>query len=287
MKPDLVILRYWIPYMGPCLGTIARKIRKNKHTKVVAITDNVIPHEKRPGDTMFTKYFLKSVDGFVTMSKSVMKDLQKFAPKKPAQYTTHPLYDNFGEPIGREEALQKTGLDPEYRYMLFFGFIRKYKGLDLLLDAFADPRFENKKIKLIIAGEYYADPEPYKEQIEKLDLQDRLIQANDFIPNDEVLNYFCAADLVVQPYWTATQSGVTQIAYHFQIPMIVTNVSGLPENVPHEKVGYVVERTPKDVADAMLRFFDEDRLAEFSANMEEEKKKYAWDVLTGILRDFT
>ncbi len=285
MKPDLVILRYWIPFMGPCLGSIARLVRKNKFTKVVAITDNVIPHEKRIGDKMFTRYFLKSVDGFVTMSKAVLEELKQFVPAKPKKFTPHPLYDNFGEKLNRENALERIGLDPEFRYILFFGFIRKYKGLDLLLDAFADERFRTMKIRLIIAGEYYTDSQPYQEQINRLGLGEFIIEKNDFIPNDEVANYFCASDLVVQPYWDATQSGVTQIAYHFEIPMIVTNVAGLPENVPDGKVGFVVGRNPSDVAEGIIRYFRESRMAEFSKNMETEKLKYSWSELTGAIRE--
>src|SRR6478735_124564 len=175
-KPDLVIFRYWLPFMGPALGTIARLISSNKHTKILAITDNVIPHEKRSGDEIFTKYFLSACHGFITMSRSVLEDLKKFVPQKPAVYHPHPLYDNFGESQPKTVAKTALKLDPETSYLLFFGFIRAYKGLDLLLEAFADERLAKlKKVKLIIAGEYYEDPEPYEKLIKKFDLEKRII----------------------------------------------------------------------------------------------------------------
>lgn len=280
LKPDIVIFRFWIPFMGPCFGTIARRIHQNGHTKIVPIIDNAIPHEKRPGDRLFTNYFMKAMDGFIAMSKSVLKDITQFDRVKPRMFTPHPLYDNFGDLISREEALEKVSLASETRYMLFFGFVRAYKGLDLLLDAMADERIRKLNVKLIIAGEFYQDSTTYDEQIKRLDIADQLVRRHEFIPNSGVRDYFCASDLVVQPYKTATQSGVTQIAYHFEVPMIVTNVSGLPENVPHGIVGYVVERDPKEIADAIVKFFEENKLEEFKQNTAVEKQKYRWEVLT-------
>lgn len=137
LKPELVVVRYWLPFMGPCLGTISRIIKSNKKSKIVAITDNVIPHEKRIGDTIFTKYFLNSCDGFVAMSKSVLSDLNKFIKSKPALFNPHPIYNSFKNPVSKSEACNILKLDPTFNYLLFFGFIRAYKGLDLLLEAFA------------------------------------------------------------------------------------------------------------------------------------------------------
>ncbi|MCC6186918.1 MAG: glycosyltransferase family 4 protein, partial [Chitinophagaceae bacterium] len=251
---DLIIVRFWLPFMGPCLGSILRIVRGNKHTKIISITDNVIPHEKRFGDTAFTKYFLKPVDAFVAMSKEVLQDLKTFS-NKPAIYSPHPLYDNYGAAISRNEALASIGLPIEERYLLFFGFIRKYKGLDWLLEAMNDSRIKEQNYKLIIAGEFYGDETLYTQLIEQYDLNDRVKLFTNFIPNNEVRNYFCAADLIVQPYKTATQSGITQIAYHFEKPMVVTNVGGLAENVPNGKVGFVAEPNPTSIADAILKFF--------------------------------
>ena len=278
-KPDIVIIKYWLPFMGPCYGTILRMIKKNGHSKIITIVDNMIPHESRIGDKVFSEYFVKPVDGFLAMSDKVLQDIQLFDNQKPKVLTPHPLFDNFGSMISREAALNELDLDPDYRYILFFGFIRKYKGLDLLLHAFADERFRTQKIKLIIAGEYYSNKEMYKKIINDHGIQDQLIQIERFIQDSEVKNFFCASDLVVQPYKSATQSGVTQIAYHFDKPMIVTNVGGLPELCPHGKVGYVVPPEPQAISDAMIDFFEESDQQKFIDNIKIEKKKYSWAIL--------
>ncbi|RZK93957.1 MAG: glycosyltransferase, partial [Hymenobacter sp.] len=232
-RPDLVIFRFWLPFMGPALGTVARLVRGNGHTRVVAITDNVIPHEKRPGDEPLTRYFLSACDGFVTMSRSVLTDLQRLGfGRHPALYRPHPLYDNFGPVKPKAIALAALGLGPEWHYVLFFGFIRAYKGLDVLLEAMADARVAALPVKLLVAGEFYEDAAPYEALIQKYHLENRLVRATDFIPNEQVANYFSAADMVMQPYKNATQSGVSQVAYHFGRPMLVTNVGGLAELIP-------------------------------------------------------
>ena len=279
-KPDLVIIRFWLPFMGPSFGTILRRIKKNQHTKVVCLVDNMIPHESRIGDKIFTKYFIQPVDAFVAMTKSVIKDIETFDSIKPKILSPHPLFDNFGEKLDRTEALKKLQLPKEYRYLLFFGFIRKYKGLDILIDAFADPRLRKMNIKLIIAGEYYDDETFYTYKIKQHSLQNDIIQINEFIANDDVKYYFNAADVIVQPYKTATQSGVTQIAYHFDKPMIVTDVGGLAEMCPHGKVGYVVAPEVNEIADAIYAFFNNAEQEKYTADIKEEKKKYAWSVLT-------
>ncbi|MDX8338078.1 glycosyltransferase [Draconibacterium sp. IB214405] len=278
LAPDLVILRYWIPFMGPCLGTISKIVRKNKKTKVIAITDNVIPHEKKPGDTLLSKYFVKNVDAFITMSKSVLNDLNQFDTVKPRKYTPHPLYDNFGEIILKETAKEQLSLEKNTNYILFFGFIRDYKGLDILLEAFADKQLRDLPVKLLIAGEFYSKPDKYMEIIKKHKLEEHIVLRTDFIPNTDVHKYFCASDVVVQPYKTATQSGITQVAYHFNKPMITTNVGGLSELIPNEKVGYVVNTDQQEIADAIYKFYDLNMEVEFSANAAEEKKKYSWEV---------
>lgn len=276
LKPDLLLVKFWLPFMGPCLGTIARLVKRNGKTKVISIVDNIIPHEKRVGDTMLANYFVNSVDGFVAMSDSVLADLKKFDSKKPKVFSPHPLFDNFGEAVNKVEAYEKLGLEIHNEYMLFFGFIRDYKGLDLVLQAMADERIRELNVKLIVAGEFYTDPKPYWDLITQLNIADKLVLKTDFISDSEVKYYFCAADMVVQPYKHATQSGVTQICYHFDRPMLVTNVGGLPEIVPHGKVGYVVEPTPKDIADAIVDFYKEHREFVMRDNIKIEKKKYTW-----------
>lgn len=282
-KPDLVIFRYWMPFMGPSLGTLGRIIRKNKHTKVVAIADNIIPHEPRFFDAPFTKYFVNSCDGFVTMSEAVLQDLKTFTTDKPAGYNPHPMYESFGPQLDKATARKKLGLEKDGKYLLFFGFIRKYKGLDVLLKAFADQRIQDAGIKLIIAGEYYDKPDEYQAIIKQYGLENALVQANDFIPDSEVSTYFSAADMVVQTYKTATQSGVTQIAYYYHNPMLVTDVGGLAELVPHNKVGYVTSTDTKEIADAILDFYEKDRELEFVENIKTERLRFTWDSMIAKL----
>lgn len=281
-KPDLIIVRYWLPFMGPCFGTILRRVRKNKHTKIVAITDNVIPHEHRPGDMAFTKYFLKSADAFLAMSKDVLKDLKKFTDK-PSVFSPHPVYDNYGNAVSREDACKKLGLNQDDKYILFFGFIRKYKGLDLLLDAMKDERIKQAGIKLIVAGEFYGDGESYLQQIQHNGIGDKVKLFTEFIPNDEIKYYFSATDLVVQPYRTATQSGITQVAYHFEKPMVVTNVGGLAEVVPDGKVGFVTAPDATEIATAILKFYETGSLPDLKSNIATEKQKYSWSTLLNNL----
>jgi glycosyltransferase involved in cell wall biosynthesis len=283
-RPDIIVVRYWLPLMGPALGTILRKVRKNRHTKIICIADNVIPHEKRPGDKPFTRYFLKSCDAFITMSEKVMSDLRQFQPTKPAQLISHPLYDNFGAILSKKEAREKLGLKKDDRIILFFGFIRKYKGLDLLLEAMADERIKKAGIKLMVAGEFYEDEKPYTGQIDRLSIRDQLILKTNFISDSDVKYYLCAADAVIQPYRNATQSGVTPLAYHFEKPMVVTNVGGLPSLVPDEKVGLVVEPQPEAIATGILRFY---QLGEdyFIPHLRVEKEKYSWAMLTKTIEE--
>ena len=274
-KNDIIVVRYWLPVMGPALGTILRRVKKNKHTRIICIADNVMPHEKRPGDKFFTKYFLKSCDAFITMSEKVMADLRLFEKDKPAQLVQHPLYDNFGPCISKAEARKHLGLPENEKIILFFGFIRKYKGLDFLLEAMADDKIKTAGIKLLVAGEFYEDAKHYYQQIEKLGIKGRLILKTDFIPDSEVQYYLCAVDAVIQPYRNATQSGVTPLAYHFEKPMVVTNVGGLPSLVPDEKAGLVVEPNPAAIATGILRFY---QLGEnyFIPHLRSEKQKYSW-----------
>ena len=283
---DLVIVKYWLPFMGPSLGTILRKAKKNKHTRVVCVVDNIIPHEKRPGDEPFTKYFVKAVDAFVTMSKDVLKDVKTFTDK-PAFFSPHPVYDSYLEAVSKEEACKKLKIDPAKKYILFFGFIREYKGLDWLLEAMADERIKQAGIELLAAGEYYnKDVETNNNAIiEKHNLQNRVHLVTDFIPNSEVRYYFSAADLVVQPYKHATQSGITQIAFHFEKPMVVTNVGGLAEVVPDGKVGFVAEPNPKSIADAILKFYEPGSIPDLKQNILNEKKKYTWNTFTKVMMD--
>ena len=261
--------------MGPCLGSVLRVARRSGRTKVIALVDNLIPHERRPGDRIFTRYFIGAVDAFLVMSRAVGEDVRRFTTAKPVAFSPHPVYDNYGPKAERPEALQKLGL-PEGRYLLFFGFIREYKGLDLLLRALADERIRQRDIRLIVAGEYYGKREFYEALIDELEIRDRLHLFNEYIPNEEVRYYFAAANLVAQPYRTATQSGISQLAYHFERPMVVTGVGGLPEIVPHEQAGYVVDIDPTAIADSIVDYFDRNREAEMTEGLRIEKHRFSW-----------
>jgi D-inositol-3-phosphate glycosyltransferase len=284
-KYDLIIIRYWLPFMGPALGTIARLAKRNKHTKIVSLVDNAIPHEKRFGDKLFSTYFLPACHAWLTMSKKVLADLDQFTTSPNRAFTEHPLYTSFGEPVAKKEARNQLKLAEDGKYLLFFGLIRHYKGLDLLLEAIADPRIRALNIKLIVAGEYYEDPTPYNEQIKRLNIADHVVLHTHFIPDNDVRWYFSACDLVTQTYHTATQSGVTKIALQFDKPSLVTNVGGLGEIILHNQSGYVVPPTVNDVADAIVDFYSNNREADFVAATQEEKKKYSWQVMVQSIQN--
>jgi len=273
LQPDLVIVRYWLPFMGPAFGTILKFVKKAKR---IAITDNVIPHEKRIGDKQLSQYFVNQVDGFITMSKSVGEELKDLTTNKPIVVSMHPIFDVYGAKMDKAQAKQNLGVAEDELLLFFFGFIRKYKGLDLLLEAMAHPEVKKRKIRLLVAGEYYANEAEYQQLIQKLGIADQLIMRTDYIPNDQVYKYFSAADCVVQPYLSATQSGISQVAYHFEVPMIVTNVGGLPETVPHDKVGLIAEVNSNSIAEMIVKFYEEQKVDLYTENMKIEKVKYSW-----------
>ena len=290
IKPDIIIFRYWMPFFGPCFGTFARIVKSNHHTQIIAITDNIIPHEKRFFDTPFSKYFLPVLDGAVAMSRKVLGDLQNFPISKPVKktgYHAHPLYDNFGRSVSKSEACESLGLDENKRYILFFGFIRNYKGLDILLEAMSLLPESLKDVNLLVAGEYYEDSAPYDEIIAQKQLGKRVELHTKFIPNDDVKLYFSAADIVAQPYRNATQSGVSQVAYHFETPMIITNVGGLSELVPHGEAGWVCEPMAKSLAAAIVSMYVPKRLDHIRNSLKELKKQFSWPSMVKALEEVT
>ena len=272
-KYDMILMKYWTPFMAPCFGSVARIAQSNGHTKVVCQIDNVEPHEHHIVDKPFNSYYLSSVDGYIYMSEQVHSELLKYS-SAPALFSPHPLFDNFGNRTDRVEACLELGIDPQYRYALFFGLIRDYKGLDTLLDAWY--KFRRKGHKLIVAGEFYTSREPYIEQIKHLGLEEDVILHDIFVPDAKVKYYFSAADCVILPYKSATQSGVTQICYNFCTPVIVTNVGGLAEIVPDDRVGYVCEPSTDGVANALERIYQDDNLARFADAMVEERRRFTW-----------
>jgi glycosyltransferase involved in cell wall biosynthesis len=277
-KPDLIIVRFWIPFLGPCLGTILKIVHWNKHTKIIAIVDNMIPHEKRWGDSFFTKYFASSIDGFMTMSEKVKKDVKLFS-HKPIQVSPHPIFDHFGQSISKQVARKQLGLPETQNIILFFGYIRKYKGLDLLIEAMKDDRIQQLGIHLLVVGEFYEAASPYYDLVESLNLQNKITFYDQFIPDQEVTNYVSAADFIIQPYKNATQSGVTPLAYHFNKPMLVTNVGGLADTVPHLKVGVVTSTNSASIADGIVTLY-EHGVSYFEPFLQEERKKYSWEQMT-------
>lgn len=286
-KIDLLVIKFWIPLMAPCLGTIARLCRR-KGIRVVSILDNVIPHEPHFWDKWLIRYFVRSVDRFIAMSESVQKDCLAFRPKGPVMLNPHPLYDNFGQAVPKDKARQQLNLPQDKTILLFFGFIRDYKGLDLLMKAYKKAYRDD--LLLVVAGEFYNNGAQYNELEKALGLAGQIEWRTDFIPDDQVRYYFSAADLIVQPYKTATQSGVTQIAYHFDRPMLVTNVGGLAEIVPNGKVGYVCEVNENDVAEAISSFAQmntKERDELFLPNIQTQKQKYAWSAMTAKIYENT
>lgn len=276
LRPDVVIVRYWLPFMGPALGTILRQIKKNKYSRIVCIADNILPHEKRPGDEMFTRYFVGPVDKFVVMSQKVLEDLHTVAPQTRSSLVRHPLYDNFGNAVNVNTAREKLEIEEGSFNILFFGFIRKYKGLDMLLEAMPEVISAVPNAQLIIAGEFYEDEKSYREIVTKLGIADHIIFKNDFVADADVPLYFSAADVVVQPYRNATQSGVTPLAYHFELPMVVTNVGGLPEMVPDNIAGLVAEPTPSAIAQKLIEYNTKGKQY-FLPGLQEQKKLFSWD----------
>lgn len=277
-RPTAVIAAFWLPLMGPCLGTILL-LARSRYTRALGLVHNLIPHEKRPGDKWLSRYFAHAAHGFIAMSQSVADDIHSFVPQRPVVYAPHPVYDNYGQPVGRTEALAFLKLPPETDYLLFFGFIRDYKGLDLLLYAMADPRIKTRPLRLIIAGEFYGNEAYYHQLIDELGLNNQLVLHTDFIPDEAVKYYFGAADLVVQPYRSATQSGISQLAYHFGVPMVVTRVGGLPEIVPHGQAGYVTDIDPTAIADAIVDFYDNQRASRLREGVQQLRHRYSWAAL--------
>ena len=278
-RPDMILMKYWTPFMAPCFGTIARIARGNGHTRVVCQIDNVEPHEHHIVDRPFNRWYLSSVDGFVYMSEQVHRELTAYT-SAPAIFSPHPMFENFGEPAPREEACRQIGLDPKLRYLLFFGLIRDYKGLDMLLDAWALLRRREavpEDLRLLVAGEFYTAKEPYTEQIARLGIERDVILCDRFVPDNEVRWFFSAADALVLPYRTATQSGVTQIAYAFDLPMVATDVGGLPEIVLDGRTGIICRPDAGSIAEALERLLQEGETARLRANFPEEKRRFSWD----------
>lgn len=278
--PDLLICCYWMSFFAPSYGLVSKMAQRNGKTKCVALVHNMIPHEPSILDKLFAPYFVKRQNGFVALSESVVKDIEAISHQHSAVSSPHPIYDHYGERMTKEEACEALGLDGKKDYMLFFGLVRAYKGLDLLLDAFGKVKDSLPNLQLIIAGEFYEDEDKYRTQIADLGLTERVIIRNEFVPDGDLRKYFGAADLIVQPYKTATQSGVTQVAFHFEKPMLVTNVGGLGEIVHDHKMGYACAPNAEDIAEDLMDYYQNKRQEAYTAYLQKEKTKYAWSNMT-------
>ena len=278
--PDLVISCYWMAFFAPCYGIIEKIVRSNGKTKCIALVHNMIPHEPSVLDKLLAPFYVKQNDGFVALSDSVVKDIASLDKEnKPKTFSPHPVYDHYGDKMDKKEACKALGLDEEKNYMLFFGLVRAYKGLDWLLDAFGKVKDELTNLQLIIAGEFYEDEEKYRKQILDKGLTSRVILKNEFIADADLRKYFGAADLIVQPYKTATQSGVTQVAFHFEKPCLVTNVGGLGEIIHHGKMGYAIEPRVEAIAASLLDYYQNDRQEAFTRYLIKEKELYGWNIM--------
>ncbi|MBX2991770.1 MAG: glycosyltransferase [Bacteroidetes bacterium] len=283
-KPDLLIFTYSLPFFGPCYGTIARVATRGTNTKVLFLCHNIVPHERRPGDVVFTKYALKAADHFIVQSDAVELDLKKFFPQAAYRKIPHPVYNIFGSPVEKEFARRKLGITDE-RVLLCFGYVRAYKGLLTMLEAMP-MILKEMNVRLLVVGEFYDKREPYEQLMSDYELRDHVTVVSDYVANETVALYFSAADVAMLPYTSATQSGIAQIAYNFNKPVIASNVGGLGEVVRDGVTGFVVlPKDPEALAHAVLRFFKEGREKEFTANVEIEKKKYSWEAMAVAIEE--
>ncbi|MDH8702277.1 glycosyltransferase involved in cell wall biosynthesis [Dysgonomonadaceae bacterium PH5-43] len=280
-KPDVVIFRYWMSFFAPAFGHVANRLRK-KGVKVVAIVDNALPHEPRFFDKPFAKLFFSQVDGFVVMSDIVERDLISIKPDAKYIFKQHPLYNHFGNKLEKDEAKDRLFLDKDKRTLLFFGLIRDYKGLDILLDAM---NILDDSYQLVIAGEPYGSFEKYQIQINNSSAKDRIKLICKYISDDEVPALFSAADLLVLPYKSATQSGVIPVAYHFEVPTVATDVGGLKMTLEVPQTGVVKQPDAKDIALGIEEVFTKG-LDYYVSNIKKEKQLLSWSVFADTLTEF-
>ena len=278
IEPDLVLFRFWLPFFAPAFSGVAKKIRKYSDATIMAICDNIIPHEERLLDTRLTKRFFGFIDSFIVLSKKVENELLSFVPEAKYKYSPHPIYSIFNNTLSKEQAKAELKLATK-KVLLFFGLIREYKGLDILINAMEKIKTELEDYTLLIVGECYENENKYTELIKKAGITDNVKCHYSFIPDNEVGKYFSAADVVVLPYKTASQSGIVQIAYHFDTPVIVSNVGGLPEIVDEGKTGYCVEPNSNAFAKAIKAFYENDNISEMNSNISQYKSQFSWDAM--------
>jgi len=283
-RPEVIVFKYWMPFFAPCFGTVARWAKCGNAARVIFVCDNVIPHERTPLDLPLTRYALDAVDGCVVMSAAVRDDLLRIRPRMPWRLVPHPIYDIFGERSPAAQARAALGLGPG-PLALFFGYVRPYKGLDVLLQALPEIR-RHVPLRVIVAGEFYEGEERYRRMVADMDLGAAVIFRADYLPQDQVALHFSAADVAILPYRSATQSGIVQVAYHLDTPVICTDVGGLAEVVLDGRTGFVVPPDdPAALAAAVIRYYREEREAEFRAAVRQEKRKYSWAPLVAAIEE--
>lgn len=285
IKPDLIVFKYWMPFFAPCYATIAFLASRILRVRTMYICDNIIPHEKKPFDAFFSWLGLRFIDYFIVQSHSVREDLVRLKPKAVYREVPHPIYNIFPPSIPKKKAKEFLGILDD-RIILYFGYIRKYKGLAYLIKAM--PKIlESMHIKLLVCGEFYEGREEIYRLVNQLGLESNVTIYDKFIPNEEVNKYFCASDLVVLPYTSATQSGIVKIANYYNVPVEATDVGGLPEDVINEETGYIVEpENPDAIADSVIRYFKEGKYKYFSQNIKREKLKDSWDRMAEAIESF-
>lgn len=289
-QPDLLIFKYWLPFFGPCFGTIAKLAKRGAKTKALFICDNVIPHERRPGDVAFTQYAFKQADYFIVQSDAVEKELLQHFPGAQYRKAPHPVFEIFGAAMSKAAARQELGLAAK-NVILYFGYVRRYKGVMVLLEAMQHLQAWQAEIgetSLLVVGEFYDDEQKYRQRRRELNLDSCVRFVADYVPNEQVARYFSAADAVVLPYLSATQSGIAQIAYNFDKPVIATNVGGLAEVVINEETGFLVPpNEPRALAEAIRRFYREQRENEFAAKVKIEKRNYSWERVVEAIEELS
>lgn len=282
-NPSLLLMKYWMSFFAPSLGKTARLLKK-KGVKSISILDNVISHEKKMGEITLTKYFLNSNSGFVVMTESVKNDLLRLKPDAKYILAPHPLYDHFGNKIDKSTARTKLNIPADKKVLLFFGFIRDYKGLDILIEAM---KHLDESYLLVIAGEVYGSFSKYDELIKKLGVENKIVKHVRYISDNEVPLFFSAADVCVLPYKNATQSGIVGISFHFDLPVIATNVGGLGEMIEDGKSGLIVnEISSEAIASAIKKFFT-DKSSEYLSTIENYKQKHSWENLAHKIAEFS
>ena len=275
---DLVIFRFWNPFFAPALGVIAGIIKKKStYTKLMSLCDNILPHEKTPLADFLTTYLFDKLDGHVVQSSQTENELQEVVENPIYEKRLHPIYINFPKKIDKITARKKLGLSAK-NIILYFGIIRDYKGFDILLNAIAELKDSGLDFHLLAGGECYGSDEKYTQLISNLGISDYITWHNKYIPDSEVSNYFSAADVVALPYRTASQSGITQIAYSYDLPVIVTNVGGLPEIVDKGKSGFIIEpENPGELANVLAENINTKKFDEMGSYIQSFKQKFSWE----------